>query len=365
MTTPNERLHRLVGDRIRLAREAKGWTQEALAKAMGIPDRQTISTIESGQRKVAAAEMVRFIEVLERPLGYFTDPHLVIEENVFSYRARVGVADLSAFETRAKKLIEANRRLRTLLGEAPPPTFSGLRALTKSSPLETAEFIGYRFFANWQLGDPPAKQLRPAIAEKHRVLILEIDAPEGISGAACHLEDGDVILLNRNEPSYRKNYTLGHEFFHLLTWQDMPPDRCDDPDKKPKVEQLADAFTANLLVPSTLLKAAWSRTRGTPAERVLQVARHFDVSGQTAYWRLVNGRYVKDPEHAILDSGLSRKAESQKAPPLFEENFVRRLHRVIDDGRMTANAAAELLDLTRDRLAAVFADYGLSNPINA
>lgn len=365
MTGTNDRLRRLVGERIRMAREAKGLTQESLAEAMGIADRQTISSIESGDRKVAADEMVRFIAVLGRSLSYFTDPHLVVEENVFSYRARPSTADLATFERQAKKLIETNRRLRTLLGETPPPTFSGLRGLTKSSPLETAEFIGYRFFANWQLGEHPAKKLRQAIAEQHRVLILEVDAPEGVSGAACHLDDGDVILLNRNEPSYRKNYTLGHEFFHLLTWQEMPPDKLDDPEKKPKVEQLADAFTANLLVPSTLLKRVWDRSQGTPQERVLHVARHFDVSGQTAYWRLVNCRYLKDADRSVLNAGLSRNDERAEAPPRFEESFVKRLHRAIDDGRMTANAAAELLELTREELISVFSEYGLNDPVNS
>jgi Zn-dependent peptidase ImmA (M78 family)/DNA-binding XRE family transcriptional regulator len=367
MPLTNDKLHRLIGERIRMAREAKSWTQENLAEAMGITDRQTISTIEGGGRKVAADEMIRFIDVLGRPLNYFTDPHLLVEENAFSYRARRDETDTETFEKQSKKLIEANRRLRALLGEAPPPTFSGLRGLTKASNIEYAEMVGYRFFANWDLGDPPAKKLRQAITERHQVLILEVDAPDGISGAACHLIDGDVILLNRNEPSYRRNYTLGHEFFHLLTWQDMPPARVDldASDKKTKVEQLADAFTANLLVPSTLLKRAWDKTEGSSRERVLQVAKHFDVSGITAYWRLVNCHHLKDANQSVLKSGLSRTDERQVAPPRFEKNFIRRFHRAIDDGRMTANAAAELLELPREELISVFSEHGFSDPINA
>lgn len=364
--SPNDTLRRLVGERIRMAREAKGWTQEALAEAMGIPDRQTISTIESGDRRVSADEMVRLIAVLERPLAYFADPHLVVEENAFSYRARRDIADIADFERQARKLIETNRRLRAVLGEAPPPTFGGVRGLGKTSPLETAELVGYRFFVNWQLGDPPARALRNAIRERHNVLVLEIDAPEGVSGAACHLDDGDIILLNRREPSYRKNYTLGHEFFHLLTWQQMPPEKADleDPERKPKVEQLADAFTASLLVPSTLLKPVWDAAQGSPRERVLHVARHFDVSGQTAYWRLVNCRYLRDPNRSLLKEDLSRSDERTAVPALFEPDFVRRVHRAIADGRMTVNAATDLLGITRNELDRLFAEHGLDNPAN-
>lgn len=366
MDTFDDTLRRTVGDRIRMAREAKGWTQGALAEQLGIADRQTISTIESGARKVSAEEMVRLIGVLGRSLNYFTDPHLVLEENVFSYRAKPEAEGLAEFERQSKKLIELNRRMRTLLKEAPPPMYSGLRGLSKTSHPETAEFFGYRFFVNWQLGNPPAKKLPQVIAKQQRILVLHLDAPRDISGAACHLDDGDVILLNRSQPSYRRTYTLGHELFHLLTWMDMPPEKVDDPektDKKSKVEQLADAFTANLLVPSTLLRPVWDRSKGTDLERVLAVARHFDVSGQTAYYRLTNCRYLRDPERSLLPH-LSRSDDDTERPPPLEPAFVQRLHTVLADGRMTANAAADFLELSREELPGLFAEHGLSDPVN-
>lgn len=360
-----DRLRHLVGERIRIAREAKGWTQEVLAQSMEIADRQTLSTIESGERKVSADELMKFIAVLERPLAFFTDPHLVVEENAFSYRAKAESKEFSDFERKAKKLIELNRRLRTLLAEPAPIMFAGMRGLSKTSPLETAEFYGYRFFANWQLGEPPAKKLKDAITTKHNVLILMVDAPDGISGAACHLDDGDVILINRHEPRHRQNYTLGHEFFHLLTWQEMPPQKLDEPDQKSKVEQLADSFTANLLVPSTLLKKAWDRAKGSETERVMDVARHFEVSGTTAYWRLVNGRHLRDPGKVILNTGLRRKGEKEKLPPLFDACFVKRVHRAIADGRISAGSAADSLELSRAGLSDLFRDYELNDPVDA
>jgi Zn-dependent peptidase ImmA (M78 family)/DNA-binding XRE family transcriptional regulator len=368
MTGNSERIRRVVGERIRMAREAKGWTQDSLAEAMEIPDRQTVSMIESGDRKVAAEEMVRFIAVLGQSLTYFTDPDLVVEENFFSYRARPDAGGIAVFESVAKKLIETNRRLRTLLGEQPPPTFSGLRGLTKSSPIETAEFYGYRFYASWKLGERPAEKLRAEIARACHVLVLEIDAPEGVSGAACHLEDGDVILLNRREPSYRRNFTLGHEFFHLLTWLDMPPARADfelGAEKRPKVEQLADAFTASLLMPTTVLQRVWAHSRGSDRDRVMEVARYFDVSGKAAYYRLLNGRYLRDPNREMLKLDLSRADEKQETPLRFETEFVKRLHVAIADGKMTANRASDLLEVDRDELIEVFSEHGLTDPINS
>lgn len=369
MSASNHSLRSLIGARIRLAREAKGWTQAQLAEALGIADRQTITPLETGERKVTPEEMLILVRELEQPVEFFTDPHRVVEENAFSYRARRETADFAAFERQARKLIETHRRLRTLLDEAAPPMFNGLRGITKTTPLETVGMYGYRFSVNWALGARPAFKLREAIERRHNVLVLEVDAPDGISGAACHLDDGDVILLNRREPAYRRHYTLGHEFFHLLTWTDLPPPPRDIEEldgKKPKVEQLADAFTAHLLMPGPSLRETWRAAKGTLRDKVLHVARHFDVSGQAAYWRLVGDRHLTRAEAASLAGDpLARTADSAKATdasPPFDRGFVQRLHRALAQGRLTANHAADMLEYDRPELAGLFIAYGLNDP---
>ena len=65
-----------------------------------------------------------------------------------------------------------------------------------------------------------------------------------------------VILINRNEPEYlRRNYNLAHELFHVLTWQAMPPNELDAiMEKKSRIEMLADALAAALLMPRAVLE---------------------------------------------------------------------------------------------------------------
>lgn len=360
-------IRRIIADRIRAARTAKGWTQDQLAEALGLTDRQTISTMESGERRVAAEELIRLMGVLGRPMDFFTDPDLVVEENYFSYRARRSAQDANDFEAVARKLLEMNRRLRTVLRESAPPTFRGIRGLTKSSSIEDAATLGERFCAVLDLGERPADKLRDAITTNYHVLILEIKAPTNVSGAACHLEDGDVILLNIDEPSYRKNYTLGHEFFHLLTWSDMPPAKEDLEEStgpKPKVEQLADAFTGSLLMPAPLLKTVWDNTTGNDESRVLSVARHFDVSGIAAYWRLLNCKLLRDPAREIQRGNIIRTDGGTGPSSRFERNFVRRLQVALADGRMSVNRAASLLEMSRRELSDVFAEHELASPID-
>ena len=51
-----------------------------------------------------------------------------------------------------------------------------------------------------------------------------VDADRGISGAACRLPELDAVLIARHEVEGRRHFDLAHELFHLLTWDAMPPE---------------------------------------------------------------------------------------------------------------------------------------------
>lgn len=61
---------RLLGQRIRQARERLGISQEQLALAVS-KDQGAISEYENGRRKIPAVELPSFAEVLQVPILYF------------------------------------------------------------------------------------------------------------------------------------------------------------------------------------------------------------------------------------------------------------------------------------------------------
>lgn len=355
-----------IAERIRVAREEKGIIQDDFAAALGCNDRQTVSAIETGIRKVSPQEMVKIAKILGRPLSYFTDPYIVAETNAFSYRARLDSAPaVNSFEKRAHKLISANRRFRNLLGEPDVPFGNQLKGVNKLTPLMAAVAAGERTAKSLGLGETPALRLRESVEEQLRVFVLFIDAPESISGAACHLQDGDYVLINRKEPSFRRNFNLGHELFHILTWTEMPPARVDaimPTEKRPKVEKLADNFSSGLLMPSEPLRLRWSNRppQSEIHEWLVATARDFRVSGEALYWRLVNMNLLTKPESVDLRQ-LSRWDEDDKSgkPNLYNSEFVRRLHAVLDRGLVGVVKAAELLECEPYDLKRLVSSYGL------
>ena len=70
----------LIGTRIKALREERKLSQDDLARLFGFKDRQTVSAIETGERRVTAEELVIAVEKLGAPLDYFTDPFLLVGE---------------------------------------------------------------------------------------------------------------------------------------------------------------------------------------------------------------------------------------------------------------------------------------------
>src|SRR3974377_1263245 len=76
----------LIGARIKALREQRGLSQDDLARVFGFKDRQTVSAIETGERRVSAEELLLAVEKLGASLDYFTNPFLLVGEGKFSWR---------------------------------------------------------------------------------------------------------------------------------------------------------------------------------------------------------------------------------------------------------------------------------------
>ena len=70
---------------------------------------------------------------------------------------------------------------------------------------------GERFVSELGPGLVPALRLAAAMEEELEILVLMVDAQEGISGAACRLPELDAVLIARREVAGRRNFDLAHE----------------------------------------------------------------------------------------------------------------------------------------------------------
>ena len=217
-----------IGSRIKALRERRGQSQDELARLFGFKDRQTLSAIETGERKVSAEELLRAVQLFGVQLDYFTDPFLLAGEGHFSWR-QTGArpAALADYEIDAGRLVAAFRALGPQVGRDAPLLRHSL-GLNRQSRFDEAAAAGERFAREFKLGDVPAARLAEVMERELGIIVLMVDPIDGISGAACRLPELDVVLINRRETPGRRHFDLAHEAFHLLTWDAMPPEHVEE-----------------------------------------------------------------------------------------------------------------------------------------
>lgn len=354
-----------IARRIRALRDARNVTQAALARELGFNDRQTLAAIEAGERRVSPEELVRVAEALQVDVDVFLDPFLLIGEGAFSFRAKeVEETALAAFEEQARRWIATYRELGLQAGSEPRRLGKKLE-LDLGSRFEDAEASAEMLCREWALGDVPADRLEEAIETQLGALVLNVDAADGISGAASQLPGLHTILVNRRQSQGRRSFDLAHELFHVLTWDAMPPRRVEPLEVKPakgnRVEQMAESFASVLLMPSVIVSARWAaRGGGELSLWMSRTAAQLRVSVPALQWRLVNLGLMSKAQVQATGSTARQAAAAaqQKLPLLFSRRFIERVAGAVEAGRLSQRRAAALLDLSLAELADVCAAHG-------
>ena len=362
---------RLIGFRIKSAREAAGWTQERLAELLGLNDRQSVSDLENGKRRLQADELVLLSDALGRDLEFFLDPFAVSGEAQFSWRASPNMAecDLDSFERRSGQWIGLLRWLREGEQTRNPLKFS-LR-LTMQSTFEEAIARAEELVEWLSLTSVPSDSLIEAVERDLDIPVLFVDTPtttEGdtISGAICHLQDLDVLLINRNESEARRYFDLAHELFHALTWDAMKPDHresnsLEERGRTRRIEHLANNFAAGLLMPTDTLEQLIDKRHIADTEYLMDVARSLRVAPAALAWRLFNMEWIDEGTRDTLRQEPAR-VPSGNIPKRFSTSFIALLHQAIDRGRLSARKAAKVTGMSLPELTDLFAEHSLAAP---
>jgi Zn-dependent peptidase ImmA (M78 family)/DNA-binding XRE family transcriptional regulator len=360
-----------IGSRLRALREERDLSQDEVARLLGIEKRQSVAQIEAGARRLLADELVRAVEAFNVPLDYFTNPFLIVGEARFSWRrTNLPLDALNAFELKAGEWIGAYRELSIQQGAK----FSLLlprMGITVDSSFEEASEDGERIARELGLGDVPSRRLSSVIEERLSTLVLNVDAADGISGAACLVRDLGAVLINRNEPEGRRSFDLAHELFHILTWDAMPPERLDGTGHtraQKRAEQLADNFASALLMPEEALVRF-----GDPESDIVawlnRTATQLGVSAVALKWRLVTmDRLDRTVASTIADDVLRNNGQGsvtdQEPPPRFGKKFIGVIATAIAKGQLSVRRAARLLDMSIDDLADLCDAYQIARPFD-
>ena len=321
MTTTSEQ----IGQRLRIAREGRRLTQDAIAAALGLP-RSAISLMESGQRQLSTLELTRLAALYGQPMDWFVRPNAPLEPGdpvVTLFRAEPGLqsADVQAQAARCLGLIRDGAALSRLLGRdraATLPRYDLPEARSVGQAIAQGHRVADQERRRLDLGIAPVRDL-PTVIGAQGLWVAGLGLPQEISGLFLKSPDfGLAILINTAHAPVRRRFSYAHEYGHALMDRDAPAMiTTSTHNAKTRPEQRANAFAAAFLMPADGVRdfmAMLGKGRGTRREEaaidpatgdgifgelrspprsqtitfadVALLSRHFGASYPAAVWRL-------------------------------------------------------------------------------
>jgi Zn-dependent peptidase ImmA (M78 family)/transcriptional regulator with XRE-family HTH domain len=358
-----------LGKRIREGRKRLGLTQRELADRAGLPAHQIVSQIEKGEREVKAWELARIAQVLcqsvNELLASETPPTPVV-----LWRDDPGKEALT-LEARFLQRCREYHLLERLLELASPDHLPEFRADPARLSLREADQLAENTRDILGLGARPAVSLAKVLERNYGVKIwYEFLGPAG-SAVSVVGEFGYGVLVNAGHAPWRRNYSLAHELFHIVTWHSAPVElRESQPERWSQVERAAQVFASTLLLPGETTCAHFD-ARVTAGKvkyaDLVELARDFDVSTEALLWRLVHLERLADAEaQRVLSDPAFRALDRETMPerwwePLVPpEHFVRLAFLAHQKGKISRSRLARLLGTSLLDLEEKLATYGLS-----
>jgi transcriptional regulator with XRE-family HTH domain len=284
-------MDKLLGSRLKKAREEVNLSQGAFAKALGLSS-EYISLLESGKRTPSFETLQKVAGFLNKNVSYFFEDRRPAFEALFD-RAETDERirrDLQKFRATCERYLELEEATGRRLELAP--------SYARIPPERLAEEERRRL----GLGSEPIRDIL-ALCEVNGCRIVRQTLPDEARIAGLFVFDEErkaaFALINANEPAGLQSLIAAHLYGHyLMDRADSPI--FDNPDVVvdeyvslyPPREQFAQTFAARFLVPPAKLAELIEkdlRARSLTFDDVLFLKRYFGVSTR-AMLRTLRGR---------------------------------------------------------------------------
>jgi Zn-dependent peptidase ImmA (M78 family)/transcriptional regulator with XRE-family HTH domain len=350
----------LIGERLKKAREALGYTQEDVAEKLNI-GRPRYSDIENGKRDVPLKELYRFCEFLGRPIEYFIKEKLVLD-NGFKvlFRKTGGDEEIAKVIVEFETLCEQMCALEEIIG-------AKIRLPMIEDYTYEKDRLGFwgKHYANYErqrlsLGQAPLRNLDQILEEKCALRIFHLPIPEerGIFGMFTYDEQmGGCVLINTNANFGKQLFSLAHEYAHFVFHKGRLGIISFEKEKDTLDESLADHFASDFLMPEEAVNEIFNirikNRKEITAEDIIYLAEYFGVSFQAMIYKLNNLRLLSnDAKEKFINqtwvNAVRRSmgiSEPERGKLKFPTLYVHFCLKAYQQGKITTAKLAEFLEL--------------------
>jgi Zn-dependent peptidase ImmA (M78 family)/DNA-binding XRE family transcriptional regulator len=239
---------RIVPERIREAREARGLTAEKFADAIGVT-RQAVGQYEVGQSVPSAQTMTNIIAVTGQPPAFFTTARTRQAERFgmpfWRGLKRMSRPDRLRIARRLEWAWDVVNYIERFI-ELPNANLPSVEWDFQTGSDDELERIALQLRDHWELGRGPIFHLA-AIVEANGIILVKEPVQCDDMDAVSRWQGGRPFILcsaDRNSLP-RENFDLAHEIAHLLLHHSVEV----TPETLNKLERQANYFAGAFLLP--------------------------------------------------------------------------------------------------------------------
>jgi len=353
-----------IGQRLKVARKAIGFTLEKAASESGI-GQSSLSEFENDKREPKFSQLSKLAEVYRKAIEFFLTDEPIIEDMML-WRDKPNTKEEMETKAQFSQLCEQYHRLEVLvegkarISQLPQPDAANSENFTFNKAKDFAKKVQIELC----LGDIPSASLKQTLEENFFVKIFHLAFP-GSAISTVSNRFGYAVLLNAGNKLWRRNYDLAHELFHLLTWNIFRQNESQDSEPSEHEEKLANAFASWLLLPTDIVKskmeAAMSDKSKVTFEALDEIAREFGVSLEALLWRLLYlyNKSGEDIEKYIEQSKMmkmSRPLRQSDTPDKLPERYCSLAIRALNEGRLSLMQFAKYMSIGYKQAQAYLAE---------
>ncbi|MEZ0208926.1 MAG: helix-turn-helix domain-containing protein [Candidatus Paceibacterota bacterium] len=342
----------MIGDRLKLAREAAGMSLRDLEAAMhGLVSAQAIGKYERDEMMPGSNVMLAISKALQVSPEYLLSRNKIELTGIdFRKDPHTSAKDERRVEATILDKVEKYLELEELLPDG------GLLWQAPSSPafhinnIEAAEMAADQLREVWSLGLDPIPSMTELLEEKG-VKVIALNLPIEVSGSKAFVKRADhqevpVIVVNDQHNGERQRFTLAHELAHLiLDFIDM-----NDKDQEKAADRFAGAF---LMAKEMVLNVLGKHRTLISFGELAELKKIFKVSIAALAVRCAQlGILPKSVYYKLWHQikALGWNSPNSNEPNQFAAEVPERMKRLclkaVSEGAMTLSKAASLLNMT-------------------
>ncbi|WP_298148455.1 XRE family transcriptional regulator [Flavobacterium sp.] len=328
----------LNNERIKLARESRGYSQSTLAKQLTSASQVLLSKIEKGLANVTDDVLNEISTVLAYPKEFFYAKHDIYSLKHFYFRKNLGMSVTKA------KLLESqiniiSGNLCDLLDSVEIDTDLPFTDLNKTglSPEQMAQRV--REYFNLPKG--PIKDIIKTVEQQGIIIhLFDFNLDLKISGVSLINKAGvPIMVLNKNQPNSRMVFTIAHELGHILMHF-----KGGIISEERDVENEADRFASSFLMPDDEIKSSLYHLSD---EKLGDLKRYWKVSIQALLFKAKTLNTLNQDQYRRWVTKINYYGWRKREPLEFDNSEPQLLAKIL-------KLHLEQLDYSKSELSKMF-----------